>query len=758
MNLPAQSSNDAQRSNQEALHNLSVEHSDAQNASQNSSASSSANAAPKIPQNTARSAQTPDPTTSQIHTTAAIEILASWSKESREFGWVQSKGEIFCAFGSFNLLLIVILVGSFMTGRQKFVFILPCLVTIVGSILLLGALVLDFQRSKPACFYTSPVLFLLAFLSWFIPDISCISGAVDVWCESQQARFSETMGLVVSISLPWLLTAAPIMTWQASCFLSLVIPSMFLYTLIAQNMGSKSSLQIVAVISLVILLSATNVSLQYLKTRKLARILSMIDTWSNAFVESKLHEEQALQAREKDTADKISKMRQFISYIFHEIRVPFNAVVLGIGHLLSYNLSEDQQEILKMMDSSSSSMIHILNDVLDMGKIESGKLHLEKQPFNIGEMVNSLIWAFRDTFDSKGIEFSLGIDPDTKELLSKNDLLGDKHRLCQVLSNYLSNATKFTPRGGKVSLRVVCNGISKTDFPLGEAEISQVSEGEGLNHEDSGRISSCTLDGAGKETYIVASITVSVEDTGIGISKEDQATLFAPYSQISAGLSQGGGGTGLGLSFAKRIVELAGGKIGVFSEVGKGSVFFFTIPFQLVEYSSKIREGEVTHFHCSTKNNTQGPTLNQLQDHSGHNPRVLIVEDNFLNRKVLRKLLDSLNVESDDAENGKQAVELVRKGVPYDMILMDKEMPIMDGHEATRELRSMGVKCPIVGLTGNALDSDRNQFLAAGVDNFFTKPISRHQLVRLLELYGLIVQNKDKDTSSYVSLPSILNS
>lgn len=415
--------------------------------------------------------------------------------------------------------------------------------------------------------------------------------------------------------------------------------------------------------------------------------------------------------------------------------------MLGIGHLLASDITDDQKEILNMMDSSSSSMICILNDVLDMGKIESGKLHLEKRPFNMGDMVNSLVWAFKDTMDSKGIEFSLYIDPTTKQLLSNYNLLGDKHRVSQVLANYLSNATKFTPRGGKVTLRIVCNGTHTTDPLYGDVERSHSIEGKESAFEGLGKRSESF---PVKTTDQIASITVFVEDTGIGISKEDQALLFEPYIQISASSSQGGGGTGLGLSFAKRIVELAGGKIGVFSEVGKGSVFEFTMPFQLVKYS-KDRDAEELRTCFTTSRGKWQSCTSPPSDGPWHNPRVLIVEDNLLNRKILKKLLESFNVDSDDAENGKQAVELIREGALYDMILIDKEMPVMDGHEATRQLRAMGVKSPIVGLTGNALNSDRNQFLAAGVDDFFTKPISRHQLLNLLEDYGLISKKKEED-------------
>lgn len=663
-------------------------------------------------------------------------LLARWPVERKRFVWSQCKGEIICMFVSFTLLLALIARGYWMNGRNTHLFMFPWLATGVCVSSLLGALLFDFMRSRALCYYISPLLFMAAFCSWLIPGFFL---EPDVEADN---GFFATMGLLLSISLPWLLSAVPIMAWQATLLLSLSMPFLFLATFFPHVKAIKFSMDYWAIFPIVVLLAATNTLLWHLRSAKSSRVLGLIDTWAAAFVESKDNVQQAqaaLDKREKDNADRISKMRHFISYVFHEIRVPFNAVMLGIGHLLASDLADEQHEILNMMDLSSSSMIRILNDVLDMGKIEAGKLHLEKQPFNMGEMVSSLVWAFKDTMDSKGVEFSLCIDPSTKKLLSSYDLLGDKHRVRQVLANYLSNATKFTPRGGRVTLRIVCTGTSSVDA---------VSGGGTSMEEQETFIPRLGLSRSGKgfsvkTTDKVASITVFVEDTGIGISQEDQRILFEPYIQISASSSQGGGGTGLGLSFAKRIVELAGGKIGVFSEVGKGSIFEFTMPFQLVEYVKDKDAEEMQKSSVDTRINC--PDFKCLQvDSLAHRPKVLVVEDNVLNRKIIRKLLGSFNLDSEDAENGKQAVELVSGGRSYDMILVDKEMPVMDGHEATRRLRAMGVKSPIIGLTGNALNSDRNEFISAGVDEFFTKPISRHQLVKLLEAYGLIPKTKER--------------
>eukprot|EP00249_Psilotum_nudum_P012875 c24019_g1_i1 orf=61-2463(+) len=702
----------------------------------------------------------------------ASKLQTSWSQDCKRLRWMWRKGEVICALGSFNILLLITVAMYTAAGWKNFVHLLPWLVTVVSSSVLFYSLLVDYAGSQTACHYVSPMLFLMTFFSWLIPKTFCQSNASnDNWCKS--GADLEPLGFLFSICLPWLLTAAPLMDWTASCLLSLVIPCFFFFPVFKQT-GANTTVTAMAIDApvIVVMVGISNVCFGYLRSCADIELVALTDRWKTAFLESKSNEEQAykhLEDKEKGNADRITKMRQFISYIFHEIRVPFNAVVLGIGHLLAMNVSDEQREILKMMDSSSSSMIRILNDVLDMGKIEAGKLQLEKQPFNMGELVSSLIWAFKDTLESKGIDFSLCLDPGTKKLLSNYNLLGDKHRVQQVLANYLSNATKFTPRGGKVCLRIVCNGTFMTDSDVSRGQpllsCSSSLDGEVLLdsvHSSPGDGIQGSISTVRKHT--AAKVTISVEDTGIGISKEDQARLFEPYMQISAGASQGGGGTGLGLSFAKKIVEMTGGNIAVFSEVGKGSVFLFTMPFLLVEdckdgnrntfqYPFDTLSGPVGSF---SRNLTSG--LPSGCRSTGRKPKILIVEDNQVNRRILRKLLTSLNIDSDDAEDGKQAVDLCRNGGVYDMILIDKEMPIMDGHEATRELRAMGIKAPIVGLTGNALDSDRNQFLAAGVDDFFTKPVSRHQLVKLLEAHALIAHTRDKESPVNVPVPSVTGS
>eukprot|EP01018_Ginkgo_biloba_P018558 Gb_27279 [translate_table: standard] len=642
------------------------------------------------------------------------------STNYEDFRWMQRKTVILLAIGCFSILVLAALVIHFATEGLRPSFAVPWISTAALSVLLFLYLLFCYETSQTACRYVSSMIFLLASLSWFIDNSFCKNGVSEGLCNPLRQDL-QYIDLLLVMSLPCLLSHALILSSITYCAWFLALPSFCLLTLAIQSYFIPDFLvsQALYTFGITMLLTFATVFIGYSGSCSDKQLYFAIEALEKALCESKMKEGDicVLDHNKSEYTDKINQMRQFISYIFHEIRVPFNAVVLGIGHMLAGSLSDEQREILKMMDASSSSMIHILNDVLDMGKIEAGKLQLEKQPFNMGELVTSLIWAFKDTLDSKGIMFSLCVDEATQKILSHHELLGDKHRvrqkktsvhkkktkmnahvtiiefwpLCttkQVLANYLSNAAKFTPRDGRVWLRVVCNGTFTTD----PAALKQIEP-----FPTNGTLSKCRVCGWDQEqeenvssnekmpTFI--SITLSVEDTGIGISKEDQEMLFEPYTQIKAGSVQGGGGTGLGLCFSRRIVEMAGGKIGVQSEVGKGSIFSFTLPFEVATSLAKCREEETSQnsfdFQKIGISLSRNTSVSKFAGSSliGSKPKVLIVEDNQVNRKILKKLLSSFNVDSEDAENGKEAVDLCRNGATYDMILIDKEMPMMDGLE-----------------------------------------------------------------------------
>lgn len=503
---------------------------------------------------------------------------------------------------------------------------------------------------------------------------------------------------------------------------------------------------------------------------------------------------QAEEADEKVRQADRSK-QQFMAYVFHNIRVPFNAIVLGLGHIRALGdgggvvgSGADKMDLVQMMLDCAETMTSVLDDVTDMGQWEGGQMELHKDEFDILAVIKFLSWGLKDLLEQKEIAFNMNIDEFASKLLTDHRVIGDKQRVVQTLGNFLSNAVKFTPSGGKLDLDLQCEEVVESknieDHIINPSPNGSTSEGSLLGAAGIQILSKPSFQlkvGEGK----VARLRLSVKDNGIGISAQDQAKLFEPYSFVTSGWVLKAGVSGLGLSMAKRFVERAGGNIGVESEEGSGSNFFFSIPFPLVRVDvgnerdqsksdlggavlqkseviqSKNSSG-VTVVHESitlsrrrsnmkeeakfatkvepamasdVKNGFTKDTKYDGVDESQR--KVLLVEDTRINRIILRKVLQNLNLQCDEAENGQIAVDLHKQGNTYDLVLMDKEMPVMDGHEATRQLRSMGVKTPIVALTGNALTTDRELFFEAGVDDFQTKPLSREKLVQLLVRYGV---------------------
>ncbi|XP_024368117.1 uncharacterized protein [Physcomitrium patens] len=492
--------------------------------------------------------------------------------------------------------------------------------------------------------------------------------------------------------------------------------------------------------------------------------------------------------------------QQFMAYVFHNIRVPFNAIVLGLGHMRALGDGSgmvgnvaDKMDLVQMMLDCAETMTSVLDDVTDMGQWEGGQMELHKDEFDILAVIKFLSWGLKDLLEQKDIAFKMNIDSLASQLLTSHRVIGDKQRVVQTLGNFLSNAVKFTPSGGKLDLDLQCEEVVESnnieDHVPNTSPTTQTSEGSLLGAagiQILSKTSSQVKSGKGK----VARLRLSVKDNGIGISAQDQAKLFEPYSFVTSGWVLKAGVSGLGLSMAKRFVERAGGSIGVESEEGSGSTFFFSIPFPLVpvtvshdrelvksdggaallqksEVTQSMDSSGVTVVHESITLSRRRSNLQNQEDlkpavkkklatevpdvnrdipdgctkHSKHDEgcqrKVLLVEDTRINRIILRKVLLNLNLQCDEAENGQIAVDFHKEGRTYNLVLMDKEMPVMDGHEATRQLRNMGVKTPIVALTGNALTTDRELFFKAGVDDFHTKPLSRDKLVQLLARFGV---------------------
>jgi len=473
--------------------------------------------------------------------------------------------------------------------------------------------------------------------------------------------------------------------------------------------------------------------------------------------------------RADDADDRAQKAQcskqQFMTYVFHNIRVPFNAIVLGLGHLRAIGDGEtssadvkEKKDLVKLMLDCAETMTNVLDDVTDLGQGEDGSLQLHMEDFDLLQVVKFLVWGLKDLLFHNKISFKMNIEATVENLLMTYRVIGDKHRVVQTLGIFLSNAVKFTPSGGMLELEVKCEEIVE----IAAADLWQQSCFQSAVPVQNLQQSLMLPNNGVGMKHKVAKIVLSVKDFATGISSQEQSKWFEPYS-LATGQDPNYGPSSLGLSMAKRFAERVGGFIGVKSINGKDSTFCLSIPYPLALVHSCAgpnAEGvdvyKIDSTDCKSACNFQDELNSSSQIESrvhsvrtikskspflSQDPssrrRVLLVEDTLINRIILRKVLQNLNLHCEEAENGKVAVDFFKQGRTYDLVLMDKEMPVMDGHEATRQLRSMGVKTPIIALTGNALQSDKDLFFEAGVDDFQTKPLSRDKLVQLLARYGV---------------------
>jgi signal transduction histidine kinase/PAS domain-containing protein/ActR/RegA family two-component response regulator len=362
---------------------------------------------------------------------------------------------------------------------------------------------------------------------------------------------------------------------------------------------------------------------------------------------------------------------QFLANMSHELRTPMTGVLGMLDLVLLGNLEAEQREFIDAAHSSARSLVLILNDILDMTKIEMGKFSIEAKPFSLRKCVESTFNILFPAAKSKGINFTLTVADNVPETL-----VGDQIRLNQVLTNLAGNAVKFTTQG-KVEICVVAGGSA--------------------------------LDGKREVTF-------TVTDTGIGIPADKMNLLFQAFSQVDQSHNRSQGGTGLGLAISKEIVESMGGTINFTSEEGKGSVFTFTIPFV---------EGEAERIAGFAPGKT-ATTNEAFRAEETHKVHILVAEDDNTIRQVLGKMLKLSGYETDFAENGQLVVEMWEKG-QYDLILMDVQMPLMNGFEATDAIRekerTRGGHIPIVAMTAHALKKDEEKCLDGGMDAYISKPI-----------------------------------
>ncbi len=394
----------------------------------------------------------------------------------------------------------------------------------------------------------------------------------------------------------------------------------------------------------------------------------------NTIQQNKLITEQkTLLELEKQKALEASKYKSlFLANMSHEIRTPLNGIIGMADILKETKLTIEQQKSLEIIDISGNSLLSIVNDILDYSKIEANQLELENIPINLFDEVGSVVKMLNLKAQSKGLELSHSIHPDTPKFIE-----GDALRIKQILINFCNNSLKFTAKG---FVNINIEPIKKT-----------------------------------KDKVI---LRFSVKDTGIGISKENQKKLFKDFSQVDASTTRKFGGTGLGLSISKKLAYLMDGEVGIESELGHGSTFWFT-----GEYSIKDRV-EIEK------------TQKDIPIQVSQELRILLVEDNLINQKVAAHTIKKNGHILDIANNGLEAVEKYKEN-KYDLILMDIQMPKMNGYEATQAIRNIEMKesketTKIIAMTANALKGEREKCLKLGMNGYLSKPFKQEDLIAVL--------------------------
>ncbi len=388
-------------------------------------------------------------------------------------------------------------------------------------------------------------------------------------------------------------------------------------------------------------------------------------------LEAKIHAEQKTQIAE----DAMNAKQQFLSNMSHEIRTPMNAIIGFTKVVLKTELSEKQKEYLTAIKTSGDSLIVLVNDILDLAKVNAGKISFEKTPFKISESIATIIKLYETKVQENNTELSVEYDQRIPDVL-----LGDASRLRQILLNLMSNAVKFTS-GGKIKASV------------------------NLLHEDKKEVT----------------VEFSISDTGIGIPEDKLPTIFENFQQASTGTSKMYGGTGLGLAIAKQLVESQGGSIAVKSKIDEGSTFSFIMSFQKTK--AKVKENDDMQFLAS--------------ETEIKNIKVLVAEDIPLNQLLMKTLLDDFKFECDIASNGKIAIEKLKNN-KYDIVLMDLQMPEMNGFEATSYIRNiLNSDIPIIALTANVTTVDLEKCTAIGMNDYISKPVEEkllyHKIVNLIK-------------------------
>ena len=449
------------------------------------------------------------------------------------------------------------------------------------------------------------------------------------------------------------------------------------------------------------------------------------NTTSRKADEAKLQEyAQELERKNEEMEAALTTAREatqlksrFLATMSHEIRTPMNGVLGMTELLLASTLQPEQQECAQSIKRSASSLLSLSNDMLDLSRLEAGRLTMRPVAFSLKAILDETASLFAPQAHAKGLEFKLEVAPNVPATV-----VSDPERLRQILNNLLGNAVKFT-EAGRIGLTVVVQGES--------AESSQ--------------------------------IRFTVHDTGIGVAAEQHDWIFERFTQADTSSTRKYGGTGLGLALSKELVELLGGEIGVESELGRGSQFWFTVELGKASQPVTSRPAEqapsakpaapaarpvvkitipATAPGSAATNRPAQPTAQKRDGLAsltaavkGRNQRVLLAEDNEVNQRIMLRLLEKLGVQVDAVRNGREAVQAVIQK-SYSLIFMDCQMPDMDGYEATAVIRNREEDTrhtPICALTANAMEGDRERCLAAGMDDYIAKPVSVEKLREAIE-------------------------